>query len=274
MLRNQQDLQWDQESEINTWSGVIATDELIAQTIEDQIDDSKLDPCTKAVLNKLRNSTQSDIAAMLTHFAPAKSIFNINMTIGQVNDNNPNIWAQTTKVSGSSIGINMVFNQDYINGTGNINRPTDLSIATTMAHEVIHAYLISLLEQNLACGSAAICDFPTVYEAYVQQKITKDDSILPDAHHELIASNYVYAIASAIEEFHTGQPVGSSFPRQIYLDMAKGGLTGTTFFNKNYHNNPNHKNYNDRIRIFARINTEKLGSQYGINTPLGTPCKK
>ena len=91
---------------------------------------------------------------------------------------------------------------------------------------------------------------------------------------ELIASNYVYAIASAIEEFHTGQPVGSSFPRQIYLDMAKGGLTGTTFFNKNYPNDPNHKNYNDRIRIFARINTEKLGSQYGINTPLGTPCKK
>ena len=81
MLRNQQDLQWDQESEINTWSGVIATDELIAQTIEDQIDDSKLDPCTKAVLNKLRNSTQSDIAAMLTHFAPAKSIFNINMSL-------------------------------------------------------------------------------------------------------------------------------------------------------------------------------------------------
>ena len=211
---------------------------------------------------------------MLTHFAPVGSIFNINMTIGQVKDNNPNFWAQTQKVTGSSTDINMVLNQDYINGTGNINRPTDLSIATTMAHEVIHAYLISLLEQNLASGSSAIYDFATVYEAYVQQQITKDDSILPDAHHELIASNYVYSIASSIQEFHTGQPVGSGFPRQVYLDMALGGLTGTTFFNKNYPNDPNHKNYNDRIRIFARINTEKLGSQYGINTPLGTPCKK
>ena len=262
------------ESEINTWSGVIATDELIAQTIEDQIDDSKLDPCTKAILNKLKNSTQSDIAAMLTHFAPVGSIFNINMAIGQVKDNNPNFWAQTQKVTGSSTDINMVLNQDYINGTGNINRPTDLSIATTMAHEVIHAYLISLLEQNLASGSSAIYDFATVYEAYVQQQITNDKSILPDAHHELIASNYVYSIASSIQEFHTGQPVGSGFPRQVYLDMALGGLTGTTFFNKNYPNDPNDKNYNDRIRIFARINTEKLGSQYGVNTPLGTPCKK
>lgn len=145
-----------------------------------------------------------------------------------------------------------------------------------MAHEVIHAYLISLLEDNISTGANGIHDFPTIYDAYVQQKITNDKSraILPNAHHELIAKNYVYAIASTIQEFHTGQIVTSGFPSQVYLDMAWGGLIQTETFNKIYPDNPNDKNYNDRERILARIVAEKNGSQYGVTSPLGTPCKK
>jgi hypothetical protein len=145
-----------------------------------------------------------------------------------------------------------------------------------MAHEVIHTYLISLLEENKSCGASEICDFLTVYDAYVQQQIDKDKTktILPYAHHELIAKDYVNSIAVTIQEFHTGQPVGSGFPRQVYLDMAWGGLTGTNIFNKNYPNDPNNKNYKERERILDRINTEKLGSQYGINSPVGKPCEK
>ncbi len=188
------------------------------QAIEDEIDDSLIDPCTKAVLDKLKNLTQSDIAAMINRFNLAGSIFKINMSTGQVS--NTNNLAETTKVTGSSTDVNIVFNEDYINGKNNSNPPTDLSVATTMTHEVIHAYLISLLEENKTCGASGICDFPTIYDAYVQQQISKDLSILPDAHHELIASHYVNAIASTIEEFHTGQSVDSGFPRQVYLDMA------------------------------------------------------
>lgn len=254
------------------WEGVPATDELIAQAIEDKIDDSKLDPCTKGVVDKLKGLTQSDIADMIKRFSPSGSIFNINMSTEEII--NPIIWAQSTKINGSNTDINIVFDNDYIYGTGNSNPPTDLSVATTMAHEIIHAYLISLLEENKTCGASGICDFPTIYDAYVQEQITKNPQILPDAHHELIASDYVNAIASTIEEFHTGQPVTSSYPRQVYLDMAWGGLTGTYVFNKNYPNDPNHKNYKDRERILARVYTEKLGSVYGINTPIGTPCKK
>jgi hypothetical protein len=256
------------------WVGVPATDELIAQAIEDQIEDSQLDECTKGVLAKLKNLNQSDIANMIKRFSAPGSIFNINMATGQVS--NQNNLAETKPVSGSNFDINMVFKENYINGFGNPSPLTDLSVATTMAHEVIHAYLISLLEENKTCGALGICDFPTVYDAYVQQQIDKDitKAILPDAHHELIAKNYVYSIASAIQEFHTGQSVDSGFPSQVYLDMAWGGLQGTYIFNKDYPDDPNHKNYKDRERIFARINTEKIGSQYGVNSPIGTPCKK
>lgn len=242
--------------------------------IEDQIIDTELDPCTKDILNKLKNLEGGDIAKMIERFSPTGSIFTINMSTGQVTK--PNDLAQTKKVNGSNTDISMVFNEDYINGKNNINPPTDLSVATTMAHEVIHAYLISLLEENKSCGALAICDFPTIYDAYVQQQIEKDKikAIFPDAHHELIASHYVNAIASTIGEFHTGEPVTSGYPRQVYLDMAWGGLTGTYAFNKTYPNDPNDKNYKQRERIFNRINTEKLGSQYGVNFPVGTPCKK
>jgi hypothetical protein len=247
-----------------------------AQRIEDNINGYALDPCTKTILDKLKSLQQSDIASMINRFNPPTSPFNITMSVGQVKDNNPNNWAQTSAVDGQYRNIKMVFNQDYINGKDNPNRPTDLSIATTMAHEIIHAYLISLLEEDKHCGTQGICDFPTVYDAYVQQKITNDKSgtLLANAHHEVIANNYVYAIAATIQEFHTGQTVNSGFPNQVYLDMAWGGLRDTEVFNKNYPNDPTHKNYKDRERILARINTEKFGSQYGITSPLGTPCKK
>jgi hypothetical protein len=134
------------------WTGEPATEELIAQAIEDNIDDTQLDPCTKGVLDKLKNLEQGDIAKMLNRFSPADSIFNIKMSTGQVID--PNNFAETKKVTGSTTDINMVFNEDYIKGTNNINPPTDLSVATTMAHEVIHAYLISLLEENKTSGAS------------------------------------------------------------------------------------------------------------------------
>ncbi|MBP7174404.1 MAG: hypothetical protein KBA33_10125 [Cloacibacterium sp.] len=242
------------------------------QAIEDNIDDTELDACTKDVLNKLKNLVNGDITKMLNRFSPPGSIFNIKMSTGQVI--NPNDWAVTKKTTGSSTDVNMVFNEDYIKGTNNINPPTDLSVATTMAHEIIHAYLISLLEENKVCGASGICDFPTIYDAYIQQQITKDPYTLPDAHHELIAEKYVETIAETIQNFHTSQSVVSGYPFQVYLDMAWGGLQGTYIFNKNYPNDPNHKNYKDRERILDRINAEKKGSQYYSATPIGTPCKK
>lgn len=249
-----------------------ATEESIAQAIEDQIEDSQLDPCTKGVLDKLKNLSGGDITNMLKRFTPPGSIFNINMITGKVNSNAN--WAETTPLNGSRTDINMVFNENYINGTNFSSRPTDLSVATTMAHEVIHAYLISLLEENKACGASGICDFPTIYDAYVQRQISNNPNpnLTVDEHHELIAKNYVYAIASTIQEFHTGQY--TVYPYQNYLDMAWGGLVGTTIFNKDFPNDPNDKNYKYRERILDRINTEKKGEQYQGYFPMGTPCKK
>lgn len=250
---------------------------LTFQKIQKNINSDKLDPCTKAVLEKLKNAKQDNIAIMLARFNPSGSLFNLNMMTGQVPNNNPNIWAQTIPVAGSNTDIIMTFNQDYINGKNNSSPPTDLSVATTMAHEIIHAYLISQIQEFKSCGApGVICDFPTVYDAYVDLLIKKDvnNTYTQDKHHELIANSYVFAIALAIQEFHTGEINTSGYPNQVYLDLAWGGLTDTDYFKRTYPDDPSNKNYQDRVRIFGRINAEKIGSVYGINTPIGTPCKK
>lgn len=241
-------------------------------TIEDKINGTNLDPCTNDVLNNLKNSTQNDIANMINHFNAGGSIFNINMSKGPV-ANQGNL-AETTKAYGSNTDINMVFNENYINGNGNISRPTDLSVATTMAHEIIHAYLINLIVDYQACGNSGICDFPTVYEAFVQSKIDQNPNILVSEHHELIAKNYVDAIAAAIQEFNTGLPVTLGTASQVYTDLAWSGLFDTTIFNTKYPNNSNDSNFNVRQRIMNRYITEKNGSQYSTTSPVGTPCQK
>ena len=91
----------------DSWVGEPATDELLAEAIEEKIDDSQLDACTRAVLEKLKKSTQNDIANMINHFNAGGSIFNINMSKGSVSD--PNDLAQTKKTYGSNTDIDMVF---------------------------------------------------------------------------------------------------------------------------------------------------------------------
>ena len=250
---------------------ILDTDQGGGKPLENRIIISNLDDCSNGVLNKLKSLTQSNINMMINHFDSTSSKFNINISLGTVSD--PNDLAQT-KAGSSNYNVNMVLNEDYINGVGNTNRPTDLSIATTIVHEMIHAYLISLIGENIACGASEICDFPTIYEAYVQQQINKNQNILVNAHHELIAKNYVNVIAAAIQEFKTGIPVVLGNASQEYTDLAMSGLWGTTFFNKKYPNDPNNANYNERQRIIKRVQAEKIGGQFGPISPIGTPCKK
>lgn len=253
-----------------TWVGVPATDEAIADAIEDNIDDTKLDPCTKGIVDKLKLLTQSDISAMIGRFSPPGSLFSINMSVGKVN--NSNDQAQTTRAGTSNFDVNMILNEDYVNGVGNSARPTDLSIATSITHEIIHAFLISLVGENQACGAGTICDFPTIYDAYVATQINNDPYILPDAHHELIATNYVNMIASTIQEFHTGIPVELGKATEVYTDLAWSGLFGTTYFNTKYPDNPNNANFAERVRIINRFYVEKNVELRGNLAPVGIPC--
>lgn len=77
------------------------------QAIEDYIDDTELDACTKDILNKLKNLGNGDIAEMLKRFSPDGSIYGTKMSTGQVINNNPNVLAQTKMDKNTGV-INMV----------------------------------------------------------------------------------------------------------------------------------------------------------------------
>lgn len=244
-----------------------------AQITKKNINSDKLDLCTKSVLDKLKNLKQSDIADMISKFDSNSSILTINFKTGVVTNSNND--AETVAIS--NFNYNITLNERYTNGVleGEINSPpTTLSLATTLTHEIIHAYLLSVVDEYKVLGTSKICDFPTIYDAYITQKIPAGSSQAKvDAQHELIATKYVNSIASSIQEFETGFPVVSGFPNQVYLDIAWAGLEGTYIFNKNYPNDPNHKNYKDRNRILSRGSIEKYNKSRGNQIPVGKPCK-
>lgn len=254
-----------------SWVGVPATDQLIAEVIEDQIDDSKLDPCPKAVLDKLKNLTQSDIASMFKKFDPNVSVFNIKIKSGTVK--NPTNMAETSVISPNN--YNITINYDYSNGVrswASSSPPTTLSIATTITHEIIHAYLLSLVDEYNIGGSSTICDFPTLFDAYVTNKTTGGNRDQVNAQHDLIAEKFANTIASTIQEFHTGAPVISGYPYQVYLDLAWAGLSGTEVYRRNYPEDATHKNYAEKQRIESRIYAETYNESRGGLNPLGKPC--
>lgn len=252
-----------------SWEG--ESEEAIADAIEDNIDDSTLDPCTKAVLDKLKLSTENDISKMINRFNPASSVFNIFLKLGVTNPNN---FAETSPAGNSKFDINIVLNQDYIYGTHFNSRPTNLSIATTLTHEIIHAYLVSIQNEfDSGCGTT-ICDFPSLFDAFIAYKSSKDPAILQDEHEELIATKYVNAIAETVQEFHTGIRVEKGMASEVYRDLALSGLYKTKYFTKTYPDDQNDVNYAARQRIIKRVHAERIGQNVGEIIIVGNSCNK
>ena len=255
-------------------SHVVTTDEDegVANYIEDNIDDSELDECPKAIIEKLKKLTQSDIASMFKKFDPNVSLFNIKIMPGTVNYSTD--IAETQVFSPNN--YNITLSSDYLNGVRSwapSSPPTTLSIATTITHEIIHAYLLSLVDQYNVSSSSTIYDFSTLFDAYVTNKTKVGTQAQVDAQHEIIVEKYVNVIASTIQEFDTGISVTSGYPRQVSLDLAWAGLIGTDFFKKNYPDDATHNNYADRERIKIRRYVEEYNESRENQSPLGKPCK-
>ena len=84
--------------------------------------------------------------------------------------------------------------------------------------------------------------------------------------HQQMATDYVDAIASALQEYQPG------LPQQVYEDLAWGGLIGTPVFDDT--NTP--LTPNDRIRIANRYEAEQrslsIGDIPNTQNPISQPC--
>lgn len=228
-----------------------------ADIIEEKIDDSQLDPCTKAIMEKLKNLTNSDIASIFEKFGvPVNGTYNLKIVLGTPDGN----AIASTKPAGQNKYITTI-RDTYIKGTYNNGRtPTDLSIATVIIHELIHAHFLALFDDYHNNGDICAYDnFTCLYENYV----SKNYQGTIDAQHAQMFDNYIDKMASMLAEFKPGQSNG------FYRDLAMSTMTGLKYFDDRYPEGSDEKSRITQSRL-AEDNNEARGDIL----PKGTPCSK
>lgn len=232
----------------------------VSEIIEEQIDDDYLDDCTKQVLTNIKSLNQNDFARILAKFSPLNSVYKVTL----IPDNTlPADDLGTTDWSGDVLPIpydyTIKLNQNFL------VESTKLGMAATILHELLHAYFLSIVDDNYETGSTELENFPNLWNYYVLSQGNGANY----EQHVTIANLYVKKLARALQEFHTGNPVlDSDEPLQIYKDLAWGGLDETPAYNA--------LSIEERNRIIAVCNAENKNEPQtanGINyNPISDPC--
>jgi hypothetical protein len=244
-----------------------------AAIIEKQIDDTQLDQCTKAVLDKLKNLTQNDIASIFEKFGvPVNGTYTLKIVIGTPDKSNA--IADTRQVSKNNYLITI--RETYLKGTENNQRPpTDLAIATVVIHELIHAHFMALFDDFHNNGN--ICAYDN-YDCLFMKYVSKNFEGTTDPQHSQMLENYIDVMADALQEFQTGIPVSNTGKADLfYHDLALSTMGGTQFFKDLYPLDYNAPTYEERRRITNRRDAEDNNkiiddAENGIYIPKGKPC--
>lgn len=224
----------------------------VSQVIEDQIKDS-LDPCPKGVLDKLKNTTNNDIAAILKKLGTSK-VYNVNI----VSDSNISRPATSAPDPSGTNSYNIKISSNYTSATG-------LFRASNLLHEIIHCYFFSLVDNYTATHNPAIFnDFPTLFQKFVNNRYPGSKDL---AHHDEMANTYVNAIASALQEYNKSDDPNGIIPFQVYTDLAWGGLQEAPIFKEKYPVGSSEYN-----RIVGRYNSESVNFTVNGQTVVGKPC--
>ena len=222
--------------------------------IEDQIDDSQLDECSKSVLDSIKGLQNMDVAKILARFGADASIYKTSIKSqvapsGQV--------GQT--IRNSAYDYTIYISTDY---TGK----TKLMIAYTLMHKLVHTYFFSMIDD---CYLQNNCDLLSTFPELWEYCVNHDDSTYPSdpiAHHEEIANTYLSIITPALQEYQPGLPL------QLYEDIAWSGLMETSSFDIMHP-----ANSASRQHIMNRAAAEQTGNPIATGTPnqqipYGQPC--
>jgi hypothetical protein len=195
----------------NSGSGGGSTEPVVEEeNFEDKIDDSKLDPCPKGIMEKLKNTENKDIASVINKLE-ANSIYTVDMKMGSTAQG----YAQTQKVSTNNYLIT-VANDSYTSST-------QLFRAASLIHEIIHAYYHSVVDDNKNPTTTPLNNFPALYQAYELKKYPGGATV---AQHDQMAKDYVDAMALALQEYYINNkpllfPLASY---EVFTDLAWGTL--------------------------------------------------
>ncbi|MCC4922677.1 hypothetical protein [Flavobacterium chungbukense] len=241
-----------------------ATRAQVAKAIQKKIDGSKLDPCVKAILDKLKTLTQNDIASIFRKLGGDSDIYVLSIEFGEVEGNDVAGTKQT-----SYNCYTTVLDNDFVyglNGTSKNTPPTDLAIAAVMIHEMVHVYFFSVFDDKVNSGMAhALDNYDILYQKYVNN--TYIDKGQDNAQHAQIWKSYINIMSSALEEYATGNITDT--PNQFYQDIIMGTLMRTKTFDDKFPDGSEGKR-----RIINNYISEKNGESNDPNyQPKGKRCK-
>lgn len=191
------------------------------ERIEDQIDYTQLDSCVSAVMDDVRTLQEGMtwiIAMLEANAQPAAGFLSLafekyNWTV--LSGNN------SANYNGSTLpafnGNNQFEKVVTVIDSDKLKDATDLSIARTILHESIHAYLIARYIETSN-------DNYTLFElSYPQLLLDYANGIDSNtAQHGAIVRNFLKPMADALEEY--GLKRGYNLNRAFYDDLVWGGL--------------------------------------------------
>lgn len=201
------------------------------------INTENLDDCTKSIFNKIKES--NSIENVISRFSGENSFFNWTLETKPESSffNNANS-AETGWTTGATNSYTTKIGSSFKDSA------TDMSIARTLVHEAIHAYILSYLES----GTSLIQTFPVMFKNMVSKKYGIPNDNLQRYHHEEVALNYVNSISEALAGWDN-----NNHEPQFYKDLAWGGLFETDIFQ-----DTNLLSDTDRTRIFNVNNSENI----------------
>jgi hypothetical protein len=218
-----------------------------SSSFDETIDDSQLKPCMVTVLNDVKGLSNGRIADIITRFA-GQSPTNYNWVVKDGH------LAQGTNGATSSYdralrSVTTVFDANQF------QQATDLSIARTIMHESIHAYLGAFFADDANLANAAYSDMVMAYA-------THTNSSANDLQHDEMVRAWVQDIADALQQY--GVSKGYALPANFYANLAWGGLEGTRAFK----NLPSSKRNEIRDTVLSELNgTDSFGN---FKTPNGS----
>lgn len=229
----------------------------INSAIEDNIIIDSLDPCSTYVVNLLKILDQNDISRILQRFGTPSSIYDweIKTAVPPINPNNAAETDWRRNAAGNPIDFEYI---TYLKPTYR-NQATKIAIARTLLHEMLHTYLLSLIDDYTINNNLGITDFPVLFNTIVNHTYGNNPELW---QHEAISRKFIHPIRDALMEWD-----GQAQDIQYYEDLAWGALVGTISFNALFP--PGSAN---RARIINTNAAEDTNSNQGGIAPKGNPC--
>lgn len=194
----------------------------------------------KQILAVITTLKAGKIGAIINIFLSNVTNWNWVITEGSLPEN---VNGRTQLTSGVAVTT-----LDY----GKLKNATNLSVARTMIHEMIHAYLTLYFQYDAINANKEYPEILTAWQASEKPDYNK-------IQHAEIEKDFVEDIAESLNEF--GQKVGlMSVDEKVYNDLAWGGLD----FESNAL-----LTETDKQRIKNRLSAEQINTAFDTQTPAG-----